>query len=96
MWLIWFFIVIVVLGPIAKGIGDRIAGSGALSGKTVKLLREELEAATQRLSTTEDRLGQVEEKLEFYERLLANPEGSAGDRLAGSRPTVGSERALGG
>lgn len=74
MWLIWFFVVIAVLGPIAKGIGDRIAGSGELSGKTVKLLRQELEAAQQRLAAAEDRVGQVEEKLEFYERLLANPE----------------------
>jgi hypothetical protein len=90
MWLIWFFVVIAVLGPIAKGIGDRIAGSGELSNKTVKLLREELEAARQRLSTTEDRLGQVEEKLEFYERLLADPESRGGARSA-----LRGERALG-
>ncbi|MEN8373948.1 MAG: hypothetical protein ABFS34_00710 [Gemmatimonadota bacterium] len=77
MWLIWFFVVIAVCGPIAKGIGDRIAGSGEISGKTAKLLKAELEAARQRLSSTEDRLVQVEEKLEFYERLLANPERSA-------------------
>lgn len=82
MWLIWFFVVIAVLGPIAKGIGDRIAGSGELSGKTVKLLREELESARRRLSSTEDRMAQVEEKLEFYERLLANPESARRVRSA--------------
>jgi len=82
MWLIWFFVVIAVLGPIAKGIGDRIAGSGELSGKTVKLLRQELEGAQQRLAAAEERVGQVEEKLEFYERLLANPESARQARSA--------------
>jgi hypothetical protein len=82
MWLIWFFVVIAVLGPIAKGIGDRIAGSGELSGKTVKLLREELESARQRLASTEERVGQVEEKLEFYERLLADPDAARQVRSA--------------
>ncbi len=97
MWLVWFFIVIVVLGPIAKGIGDRIAGSGDPSRKIVKLLRAELEAATQRLAGTEDRLAQVEEKLEFYERLLANPQASGGDRpTRASHAGPGNERALGG
>lgn len=89
MWLVWFFIVVVVLGPIAKGIGNRIAGSGDVSGRTVKLLREELEAATQRLASTEDRLGQVEEKLEFYERLLANPDGLEPGRREAAVDRVG-------
>lgn len=82
MWLIWFFVVIAVLGPIAKGIGDRIAGSGELSGKTVKLLRQELEGTQRRLAAAEERVGQVEEKLEFYERLLANPESARQARSA--------------
>jgi hypothetical protein len=82
MWLIWFFVVIAVLGPIAKGLGDRIAGSGELSGKTVKLLREERESARQRLASTEERVGQVEEKLEFYERLLADPDAARQVRSA--------------
>jgi hypothetical protein len=69
------FIIIVVaisaiLGPIAKGIGDRLAKSGPTAPDLAKL-RSDLEQADQRLADAERRLMQAEERLDFQEKLLS-------------------------
>lgn len=60
-----------VLGPLAKGIGDRIAKSGPRPEELGRL-RRELEAAEQRLADAERRLQSAEERLDFQEKLLSS------------------------
>jgi hypothetical protein len=67
-----FIVALSVLGPIAKGIGSRIARGGRQAPSN-PALESNLQATEQRLAETESRLAAVEEKLDFYEKLLANP-----------------------
>lgn len=76
------FIIIVVaisgiLGPIAKGIGDRLAKGGADSGHAAKL-KAELEQAEQRIADAERRLQLAEERLDFQEKLLSSRSSARG------------------
>lgn len=66
-----FIVALVVLGPIAKGIGARLARGGRVDKNPE--LEKNLRATEQRLAETETRLAAVEEKLDFYEKLLADP-----------------------
>ena len=77
-----FIIALIVLGPIAKAIAERISRSDrSLPGEAE--LRKALRESEQRQAETESRLAAVEEKLDFYEKLLANPNRSAGGGTAG-------------
>jgi hypothetical protein len=67
-----FILGLVVLGPIAKAIAERITRSGATPAGQNEL-KKSLQATEQRLAETETRLGAVEERLDFYEKLLSNP-----------------------
>ena len=82
--MIWFFehpvfsfiLGLVVLGPLAKGIGMRLARGGKPARDPAEVAAS-LRATEQRLAETETRLAIVEEKLDFYEKLLKNPESRA-------------------
>jgi len=73
---VFTFIIIVVaisaiLGPVAKGIGDRLAKGRPDDGHLAKLMAE-LEHADQRLADAERRLYLAEERLDFQEKLLSS------------------------
>lgn len=64
-----FIVALVVLGPIAKGVGVRLA-RGSKTNPPNPQLEQNLRATEQRLAETETRLAAVEEKLDFYEKLI--------------------------
>jgi hypothetical protein len=67
-----FVIALVILGPLAKALAERISRGGPSAANEAEL-RKSLRATEQRLADTETRLATVEERLDFYEKLLANP-----------------------
>ncbi len=73
-----FIVALVVLVPLAKALANRISRGGT-SGPGEAELRKALRASEHRQAETETRLAAVEERLDFYEKLLANPQKPAGD-----------------
>jgi hypothetical protein len=67
-----FVIALVILGPLAKAIAERISRAGPSVADEAEL-RKALRATEQRLADTETRLATVEDRLDFYEKLLAKP-----------------------
>lgn len=63
-----------VLGPLAKGVSQRIARSGSTPGVDTKQLEAALNASEQRHADAERRIGSMEERLDFYEKLLGEPD----------------------
>jgi hypothetical protein len=72
LWL-WFFAILFLAAPIAKGIGERIGRSGP-DPRYLAELRKQFEEALGRVAAAEERVGSLEERVEFYEKLLADPE----------------------
>lgn len=64
-----FIAALVLLGPIAKAVAHRIARGAPDAAE----LRKQLRATELRLNETELRLIAVEERVDFYEKLLAKP-----------------------
>lgn len=60
---------VVFTGPIGKALGQRIAGRG-VGGSADPELQRELEHALQRLGDAETRIVELEERVDFAERLL--------------------------
>jgi hypothetical protein len=73
-----FFGILFVAAPIARAIARSIERSPTAPWKggddEAESLKKALQAAEQRLSDSETRLAALEERVDFYERLLANPE----------------------
>ena len=71
----WVFVMILIFigAPIAKAIARSIERGSTPPSLPEAELRKALQSAEQRLSDNESRLAQVEEKLDFYEKLLAKP-----------------------
>lgn len=71
----WFFVLVLIFigAPIAKAFARSIEQRGAPPSVTEAELRKALQSAEQRLSESESRIALVEEKLDFYEKLLARP-----------------------
>ena len=71
----WVFIMILIFigAPIAKAIARSIERGSTPPSLPETDLRKALQSAEQRLSDNETRLAMVEEKLDFYEKLLAKP-----------------------
>jgi hypothetical protein len=61
-----------VIGPLAKGLGDRLARGGG-GDADLRRLAAELERAEQRIADAERRLNDAEERLDFQEKLLGPP-----------------------
>jgi hypothetical protein len=78
-----FVIALVVLGPLAKAVAERISRHDRRLPDDGEL-RKALQASEQRLAETESRLAAVEERLDFYEKLLAGPRPSGPERPPGS------------
>lgn len=75
----FIFAFIFVAGPIAKAIARNIERRGIPtpeSGTDLEV-RKALQLTEQRLSESETRLAALEERVDFYERLLANPTSSS-------------------
>jgi hypothetical protein len=71
----WVFIMILIFigAPLAKAFARSIEQRGAPPSLGESELRKALQSTEQRLSDSESRLAIVEEKLDFYEKLLAKP-----------------------
>lgn len=65
---------IFVFAPIARAIARAIDKRGLPNTQPDPELRKALQQAEQRLADGETRLAALEERVDFYERLLANPE----------------------
>ncbi len=69
-----FIIVLVIGAPIAKALAARIArGQPQLPPAEVQRLRQEIEATEQRALDSDKRVGELEERVEFREKLLQAP-----------------------
>lgn len=73
----YFIFAMAVIVPIAKAIAHRIARGTPDAGE----LKRQLQSAEQRLHAAETRLLALEERVDFYEKLLAGPRTGMQDRL---------------
>jgi hypothetical protein len=73
------FAFLFLVAPIAKAIGRRIERHGLDLPKPAEdqELRRALQLTEQRLADSETRLAALEERVDFYEKLLANPTSSS-------------------
>ena len=63
-------VVLIFRGPLGRAVARRIEGSRAGDHETVQRL-EEVEARLQTLELTQERMLELEERLDFAERMLA-------------------------
>lgn len=87
---LFLILVVVFVGaPIGRAIARSIEQRGLPNtpdaGKQEEL-RKALQVAEQRLSDTETRLAALEDRVDFYEKLLSNPTSSSG-RVPPSLPS---------
>jgi hypothetical protein len=69
-----FVLALVVLGPLARAVANRISRSGAPTDPGLaQALRRELEATETRAQESDRRIAQLEERLDFMEKLLREP-----------------------
>lgn len=77
--------VLILRGPLGRALGRRIEGPGAAPGDEVVRRIEDLERRLLASEQTEDRLAELEERLDFTERILAREKQAAqiqGERQA--------------
>lgn len=75
---LFLIMAVVFLGaPIARAIARSIEHRGLPQPQADADLRKALQTAEQRLSESETRLAALEERVDFYEKLLANPTSSS-------------------
>lgn len=75
-WLV-LMVIIFVCAPVAKAIANRIESRDRPLHGNDGELRRGLAQAEQRLTENETRVALLEEKLDFYEKLLRNPDKKA-------------------
>ena len=68
----------IFFGPIGRAVGRRIEGQKRIAGDSEM---QELRARVEQLEAEQGRMAELEERLDFAERVLANPEAPA--RLPG-------------
>lgn len=69
-----FFGLLFVCAPIARAVARNIERGRALPAPVAEEVTKSLQLAEQRLSDSEGRLSALEERVDFYEKLLANPQ----------------------
>jgi hypothetical protein len=74
MGLVWILLLIFVGAPIARAVAKNIERRGLPPTQDENELKRALQLAEQRLSEGETRIAALEDRLDFYEKLLANPE----------------------
>lgn len=77
--------VLILRGPVGRALGRRIEGTKTADEETTQRL-EEVEARLQALELTQERMLELEERLDFAERLLARDK----DPLRIERPAAGT------
>jgi hypothetical protein len=74
MGIVFILMMIFVAAPIARAIARSIERRGLPDSGINEELRKALQQAEQRLADSETRIGALEDRVDFYEKLLANPE----------------------
>jgi hypothetical protein len=75
---VFLILALIFIGtPIAKAIAKNIEHRGLQPGPNESELKQALQLAEQRLNDSETRLAALEDRLDFYEKLLANPDKKA-------------------
>ena len=69
----FLILLIVVLAPLARSIGRAIERRSMPADRSDEELKKALQQAELRLSDSETRIAALEERVDFYERLLARP-----------------------
>lgn len=73
-----FILLLVIGGPIAKAIAWRIQKGGeGVPPDLLRRLKEEIDAAELRALDSDKRVGELEERVDFLERLLQAPKSQA-------------------
>lgn len=70
----FFFLLLFVLAPLARALARRIERRDLPNPQLEGELRKALNEAEQRLADNETRIDALEDRVDFYEKLLANPE----------------------
>jgi hypothetical protein len=70
----FILLLIFVAAPIARGVARAIERRGLPADRSAEEVKKTLQLTEQRLSDSEARLAALEERVDFYERLLANPD----------------------
>ena len=65
----WMIVIIVLMLPLVKAIADRIGSLPPANGVDLDL-RRELEQVRSQLQDNQDRIGAMETRLDFYEKLI--------------------------
>ena len=74
MGIVFILMLVLVFAPIARAIARSIERRGVPDTRINDELRKALLEAEQRLADNETRIGALEDRVDFYEKLLANPE----------------------
>jgi hypothetical protein len=74
MGLVLILLMVLVLAPIARAVARSIERRGLPDTRVNEALRKALQEAEQRLGDSETRIAALEDRVDFYEKLLANPE----------------------
>ena len=72
---VFIFVLLIIMGaPIAKAIAARIArGQPTLPVDAIQRLRQEIEASEQRAQDSDKRVAELEDRVDFLEKLLQAP-----------------------
>jgi F0F1-type ATP synthase membrane subunit b/b' len=70
----FLILLIFVLAPLARALARTIERRGLPNTRSEAEVKQALQQAEQRLTDSETRLAALEERVDFYERLLANPD----------------------
>lgn len=69
-----FFGLLFVAAPIARAVARSIERGRPVAGPADDDVRKALQLAEQRLADSESRLAALEDRVDFYEKLLGNPD----------------------
>ncbi len=73
-----FVLILAIGGPIAKAIAMRIQKGGeGIPPEMLQRLKEAVDAADQRVMDSDKRVSELEDRVDFLERLLQAPKGQA-------------------
>lgn len=74
MGVVWILALVFIGAPLARAFARNIERRGLPPTVNESELKQALQLAEQRLADSETRLAALEDRLDFYEKLLANPD----------------------
>ena len=77
---------LLAISPIGRAIADRIRGKGAISDQRVRMLQENQDALLDEMDSVRTELADLQERLDFTERLLTRGRESNGRAASRSTP----------